>query len=108
MKKLFKIVFVLGAIFFSSYCIASDNYVEANKINSVETVSFPSIKGETYIPVEFTSYYEVDLGGTVKWMVSPSENAYLTIVKIQVILLVSGLRDRVNTLYLVQMGKEGR
>lgn len=76
MKKLFKIVFVLGAIFFSSYCIASDNYVEANKINSVETVSFPSIKGETYIPVEFTSYYEVDLGGTVKWMVSPSENAY--------------------------------
>ena len=76
MKKLFKIVFVLGAIFFLFYCIASDNYVEANKINSVETVSFPSIKGETYIPVEFTSYYEVDLGGTVKWMVSPSENAY--------------------------------
>ena len=41
MKKLFKIVFVLGAIFFSSYCIASDNYVEANKINSVRRDLYP-------------------------------------------------------------------
>ena len=50
MKKVIQDCICIRSYFFSSYCIASDNYVEANKINSVETVSFPSIKGETYIP----------------------------------------------------------